>query len=338
MADGTEPRRGLAVARFPNPCPLCGADDEHAAWAGDPGGFQGATFCPHPREPGHGTGCCCAGRSKPWTAGLLPPMATRTIFRDLSLEELNTAGDELRRRITALTDSGISRREAELRVITGAEPIVEGEPVADTALRFAILPASLEDRVAALEECIRYPLRSFVSSWTPLTEAQEAEVKESIAEAARIGPLPCTGHGNADLYRAGRGLRPFDLSPLTEEQEAELRRAFDATMQAPAAHHVIQPGLSPDEIRQILRECVTVVKPGEVLIFRCPEGWTPIQVAEVGQCAAQWLEDNAPEVKMLVMPDAEMAVMEPGADGGFDRHVAEALTRLRQRGMMADGA
>lgn len=262
MADGTEPRRGLAVARFPNPCPLCGADDEHAAWAGDPGGFQGATFCPHPREPGHGTGCCCAGRSKPWTAGLLPPMATRTIFRDLSLEELNTAGDELRRRITALTDSGISRREAELRVITGAEPIVEGEPVADTALRFAILPASLEDRVAALEECIRYPLRSFVSSWTPLTEAEEAEVRESVAALAKM------------------------------------------------PHRVIQPGLSRDEIRQILRECVTVVKPGETLIVR-GTNWTPGQTREIQQVMDEMRELGIVPFKALAVFGDELGVVEP---------------------------
>jgi hypothetical protein len=61
MAGGTEPRRGLAVARFPNPCPLCGANDEHAAWAASVQGSP-CTFCPHPAEPGHGTGCCCAGR------------------------------------------------------------------------------------------------------------------------------------------------------------------------------------------------------------------------------------------------------------------------------------
>jgi len=33
---------------FPNPCPVC----------------------PHPAEPGHGTGCCCLGRSKPLSAYL----------------------------------------------------------------------------------------------------------------------------------------------------------------------------------------------------------------------------------------------------------------------------
>jgi hypothetical protein len=53
------------MSQFPNPCPICGADDDHAAWAraareADPQGF-GCTFCPHPAEAGHGTGCYCGG-------------------------------------------------------------------------------------------------------------------------------------------------------------------------------------------------------------------------------------------------------------------------------------
>lgn len=50
---------------FPVPCPVCGADDEHAAWreAHPSSGFS-ATYCPHPAGTGHGTGCCCAGLSK----------------------------------------------------------------------------------------------------------------------------------------------------------------------------------------------------------------------------------------------------------------------------------
>ena len=49
---------------FPNPCPVCGADDDHAEQMGDAAKYSPATLCPHPREPGHGTGCCCAGVSR----------------------------------------------------------------------------------------------------------------------------------------------------------------------------------------------------------------------------------------------------------------------------------
>lgn len=53
--------------RFPNPCPVCLSHDDHADWrqaaTASPGWMFSATHCPHPGEPGHGTGCCCAGIS-----------------------------------------------------------------------------------------------------------------------------------------------------------------------------------------------------------------------------------------------------------------------------------
>ena len=221
-----------AVTPFANPCPVCGATDEHAAWAGDVHGFQGATFCPHPRELGHGTGCCCGGRSKPWTAELIPDPAR---------------------------------------------------------------PLDIEERVAALEKCIRFPLRMYVPKWEPLTEVEEAEVRESAVEVARLGPL-------------------------TEEQEAELRRAFDATMQPRAAHRVIQqpPHLSPDEIRQLLRECVTVVKPGETLVVRVPLTWTPDDVNRYSRTIGELNEALDLPFRTLVVPAEELGVAEapegvPGA-------------------------
>ena len=129
---------------------------------------------------------------------------------------------------------------------------------------------SLEERVAALEEAIRFPLRAYIPSWTPLTEAEEAEVSESIAEAARMPP---------------RVIQP-------------------------------PPPLSRDEIRQILRECVTVIKPGEHLILRVPWTTTPGQLrelqADVNE-AARWLELP---FKTLILPGDELAVAEPGETPG----------------------
>lgn len=56
------------MSLFPNPCTVCGADDEHEAWRqqafATPGMQYSATICPHPAEPGHGSGCCCMGRSE----------------------------------------------------------------------------------------------------------------------------------------------------------------------------------------------------------------------------------------------------------------------------------
>ena len=141
---------------FPNPCPVCGSTDEHAEFRERSNGM-GCTFCPHPAQPGHGTGCCCAGRSKPLLA--------------YSLAELG-------------------------------------------------FPA------------------------------------------------------------------PSSPAPLT-----------------------------PDEIRQLLRESVTVIKPGEVLFFTAGDpNWTPTQLREIQDNISAWLEYNAPEVKVLVLPHGEMAVAESGPD------------------------
>jgi hypothetical protein len=197
-----------AVTPFANPCHVCGATDEHAAWAGDGHSFHGATFCPHPREPGHGTGCCCAGRSRPWTAGL----------------------------------------PAELLTAPAGAP-------------------SLEERVAALEECTRYPLRAYIPSWTPLTEAEEAQVRESAAEAARLGPMP----------------------PRIAPEP---------------------PALSPAQVRYLLRECVTVVKPGETLVIR-GTNWTPNQVREIQQCMDIMHEEGIVAFKGLAVPGDELGVAEP---------------------------
>jgi hypothetical protein len=49
---------------FPNPCPVCGVTDDHSAWVKrfyEAGGI--GDLCPHPAQPGHGTGCCCLASS-----------------------------------------------------------------------------------------------------------------------------------------------------------------------------------------------------------------------------------------------------------------------------------
>ena len=136
---------------FPVPCPVCGSTDEHAEFRARSNGM-GCTFCPHPAQPGHGTGCCCAGRSKPLHA-------------------------------YSLTELGLSS------------------------------PSSLPNL------------------------------------------------------------------------------------------------LDPETIRQLLRESVTVVRSGEVLLLCAQEGWTPAQVRDVQEVIAMWLEDNAPEVKALVIPPFEIAIV-----------------------------
>ena len=105
---------------------------------------------------------------------------------------------------------------------------------------------------------------------------------------------------------------PADV-PMTDEQAAEFRRLLDEAMQKPWEYRVLPspPLLTPDEIRQLLRECVTVVKPGEVLFFTCGDpNYTPTQMREIQDHISAWLEYNAPEVKVLVLPHGEMGVAE----------------------------
>jgi len=125
----------------------------------------------------------------------------------------------------------------------------------------------LEERVAALEEALANPLRAYIPSWTPLTEAEEAELRESITEAAKMPP---------------RFLR--QSAPLTR-----------------------------DQVRQLLAECVTVVKPGETLVIRGRD-WTPMQTREIQQVMDGLHEDGQVPFRALAVFGDELAVAEPGPD------------------------
>ena len=93
--------------------------------------------------------------------------------------------------------------------------------------------------------------------------------------------------------------------------------------------------LAPDQVRQLLAECVMVVKPGEVLVLRCPEGWTPEAAEEMQQHAAWWLEENAPGVKVLVVPHLEMTVMQPETDADLIKRIERVWLVLQARQMRA---
>jgi hypothetical protein len=68
--------------------------------------------------------------------------------------------------------------------------------------------------------------------------------------------------------------------------------------------------LSPDEVRQLLRECVTVVKPGETLIIRMHDNWTAAQMRELQDV----LDSRELPFRTVVVTAAELGVAEaPGA-------------------------
>ena len=109
-----------------------------------------------------------------------------------------------------------------------------------------------------------------------------------------------------------------EMIPLTEKQVTELGRQFDEAMQQqrerPFAYNVLSsvPPLTPDQIRHLLRECVTVVKPGETLVVRVGFDLRPEQVRELQVAADDMCEYRDFPFKVLVFPGEELAVAEPG--------------------------
>ena len=70
--------------------------------------------------------------------------------------------------------------------------------------------------------------------------------------------------------------------------------------------------LTPDEIRQLLRECVTVVKPGETLIIRVPMDTHTYQIHEYQERADTVLADHGNPFRVFVLPAEELGVAEAG--------------------------
>lgn len=71
--------------------------------------------------------------------------------------------------------------------------------------------------------------------------------------------------------------------------------------------------LTQDEVRQLLRECVTVVKPGEILVVQPGADYTPNQLREIQQMVDFWLATNALGTKALVIPGEAHQVVRPDA-------------------------
>ena len=72
--------------------------------------------------------------------------------------------------------------------------------------------------------------------------------------------------------------------------------------------------LRPDQVRQLLRECVTVVKPGETLIVRVPVTWTPEQVGNYQQNFNDWARYLELPFGVIVVIGDELGVAEGSND------------------------
>ena len=71
--------------------------------------------------------------------------------------------------------------------------------------------------------------------------------------------------------------------------------------------------LDPDEIRELIREHVTVVKPGETLVVRVPWTVTPQQLYEY-QRVMDGAEGGEIPFKVLVVAGEELGIVEDCAD------------------------
>ena len=69
--------------------------------------------------------------------------------------------------------------------------------------------------------------------------------------------------------------------------------------------------LTPDEMHSLLRECVTVVKPGEILVLRCGPEYTPNHLRDIQEVANEMARfGDWPCV--MVVPGDELGVVEAG--------------------------
>lgn len=99
---------------------------------------------------------------------------------------------------------------------------------------------------------------------------------------------------------------------MTEEQAREFERDWQEALSKPQQLLVPpqRPPLGEDEIRQLLRECVTVVKPGETLVIRGDRNWSPNQMREVQEMLEHMIQYLDLHFKALVVPGEELGVAE----------------------------
>ena len=109
------------------------------------------------------------------------------------------------------------------------------------------------------------------------------------------------------------GLSPVTIT-MTDEQAAEFAERFAAAREEqkgrPQMRVLHRELLSPEEIRSLLRECVTVVKPGEVLVIRVSENMTPRQCSEYQQAVDGWIAHGDLGIKVMVLPGEGLGITE----------------------------
>lgn len=107
--------------------------------------------------------------------------------------------------------------------------------------------------------------------------------------------------------------------PVTEAQLAELRKRWEAVIDPPLQ---VRPMLHKETILAAIRECVTVVKPGETLAVRLSENFTSGQLREYQEAIDSMTEYRGLGIHVLVLPGEELAVLPSEA---FTERVWDAM-------------
>jgi len=102
---------------------------------------------------------------------------------------------------------------------------------------------------------------------------------------------------------------PSSWQELTEAEQAGFIAAIAESRQR-VSHRILNAPLTPDEVRQLLRECVTVVKPGETLAVRVPMSTPPHVVRELQEMADHEQQAGMPFPVLIVVGEG-MAVVTP---------------------------
>lgn len=125
--------------------------------------------------------------------------------------------------------------------------------------------------------------------------------------------MPRTAEELAREIAAGMSI-PADV-PMTDEQATEFRERFKEAMRNPGPLTVLPPRplLTPEAARELLRDHLTVLGPGEVLVIRTAD-WTPSQAREYQRALDAWHYDGGLPFRAIVVHGDEMAVVKPEAD------------------------
>jgi hypothetical protein len=182
----------------------------------------------------------------------------------------------------------------------------------------------LEELQAALDAFIRR-YDEFRASGIPRDEALRHIVNAAPCSPSVPGFTP-GGKVRPDLEErvaaleklALHPLRIAEPAPMSDEQAARFKKEYEDALRdigrQPLRILPSVPPLTPGQVRHLLRECVTVVKPGETLVIRGRD-WTPNQIRELQRVMDAICEDGRIGFKVLIVLGEELGVVQPDDSG-----------------------